>query len=94
MISVTQSEKTFNGLLLGGLVLCVGLYVEEAVHFMHSGWKAPTMPSQVAAVSGCRPVPGTTTDFECPVAGYGMARFRLSKDASGTTLVNFIERVQ
>jgi hypothetical protein len=69
------SEKNFYRIVLLGLLLCVALYAEETVHFLHYGWKSPGDELWGKDISKCQPVPGSTY-LECPIKGYGMARFR------------------
>ena len=70
-----SSEKTFYRVLLLGLLLCVALYAEETIHFIHYGLKNP-YELWMKDISKCQRVPGSSTEFECPVEGYGMVRCR------------------
>lgn len=70
------SERYFYRALLAGLLLCLVLYAEEAVHFMRYGWNSPDNDTWGRDVSDCRPVPGRSMDIECPVRGYGLTRYR------------------
>jgi hypothetical protein len=75
--------KTFYRVLLLGLLLCVALHTEETIHFLHYGWKSVDTDSLVGDISKCRPVPGSDTELECPIRGYGFTRYRYKnhKDA-------------
>jgi hypothetical protein len=70
------SEKTFYRALLLGLLLCVALYAEEAVHFIHYGWNSPDTDAWISDISKCQRVARSSTDLECPIAGYGLALYR------------------
>lgn len=71
-----HSEKIFYRILLPGLLLCLALYAEEAVHFLHYGLISPDNDAWTRDISSCKPVTGNITEIECPVRGYGMARYR------------------
>ncbi len=75
--------KIFYRVLLLGLLLCVALYAEETVHFLHYGWKSIDTDSRVSDISKCRRVPASDTELECPIRGYGLTRYRI-KDHKDT----------
>lgn len=71
-----RSEKTFYRVLAVGLLLCAGLYAEEANHLYRYGWNSPDNDYSTRDMSHCKQVQGRKEDVECPVRGYGWARFR------------------
>jgi hypothetical protein len=71
-----RNERAFRRILLSCLALCLALYAEETVHYLRYGWNSPDNSPWTRDLSQCRPVPGSRTDIECPVSGYGMARYR------------------
>ena len=75
-----HSERNFYCVFLSGLMLCAALYTEEALHFLHYGWHSPDNDAWISDISKCRRVPGSATDMECPIGGYGMARYRYRND--------------
>jgi hypothetical protein len=70
------SEKNFYRVLLLGLLLCVALYAEETIHFLHYGWKDPDSDAWISDISKCKRVAGSSTDLKCPIRGYGLALYR------------------
>jgi hypothetical protein len=91
----TSNDRTFRRLLALGLALCLALYAEEAIHFLRYGWNSADNDPATRSLANCRPVPGSATDLECPVRGYGMARYRGPdpKESPPRHLV-FIDRLQ
>ena len=88
-------KKLFNKLAAWGLLLCLVLYAEETVHFLHYGWKGPDNLLATRDVSDCRPVPGKNMDMECPVRGYGWARVRYKDhDGPNYTHMKYIDRIE
>jgi hypothetical protein len=73
---MTRNEWGFRCTVVCGLLLCVGLYAEEAAHYLRYGWRSADNSPWTRDLSQCRAVPGSGTDIECPVRGYGMARYR------------------
>jgi hypothetical protein len=73
---MTTNGETFYRVLLLGLLLCVALYAEETVHFLHYGWKSADTDGWISDISKCQRVPGSDTDLECPIRGYGLTRYR------------------
>ena len=71
-----RSEKTFYRVFLLGLLLCLILYAEEAVHFLHYGWRSQDTDSWVSDISKCQRVEGSSTDLKCPIKGYGLVLYR------------------
>jgi len=71
-----QMERVRSRILTGSLLLCAALYAEETVHFLQYGWNSPDNRPFTRDMSSCRPVPGKAGDVECPVEGYGWARYR------------------
>jgi hypothetical protein len=71
-----DSNKAFYRVFLLCLLVCTALYVEEAIHFLHYGWRSPDNDPLSRNVSNCRRVPRSSTDIECPVSGYGSLRYR------------------
>lgn len=71
-----QNDKTFYWALGLGLLLCVALYAEEGIHFIRYGLNSPDNDPLIRDVSQCQRVPGSSTDIECPVQGYGSLRYR------------------
>jgi len=91
---MARSDTTFYGVFLASLALCLALYAEEALHFKHYGWKSPdNMPGGRQLVR-CRPVPGTSADYDCPVQGYGWAQYRDASRFGGERGVYFVDRTQ
>jgi hypothetical protein len=78
---MVHSEKTFYRIFLPGLLLCLALYAEETVHFLHYGWNSPDNAAWIGDLSKCQRVPGSNTDLECQIRGYGLARYRYRQDA-------------
>jgi hypothetical protein len=76
MTKMSRSEKTFYRIFLASLLLCLALYAEEGIHFIRYGWNSPDNSPWTRDVSNCQRVPGSSTDIECPVRGYGSARYR------------------
>jgi hypothetical protein len=73
---MSRGDRIFHRILVFALALCLGLYAEEAVHYFHNGWNSPDNFPRTRDLSQCLPVPGSSTDIECPVKGYGLARYR------------------
>jgi hypothetical protein len=71
-----RNDRTYYCVLVLGLLLCVGLYAEETVHFLLYGWNDPDANPLFRDVSNCQRVPESSTDIECPVKGYGSLRYR------------------
>jgi hypothetical protein len=82
-------------MLLAGLMLCLALYAEETLHFARYGWVSPDNDAWTRDISGCHFVPGSSRDIECPVRGYGNARYRFGSRLAPTHReVFFIDRIQ
>jgi hypothetical protein len=71
-----RNERAFRRILLFALAFCLSLYAEETIHYLRCGWNSPDDSPRTRGLSQCRPVPGNSTDIECPVRGFGMARYR------------------
>lgn len=71
-----RNGRTFHRILVVALALCVALYSEETIRYLRYGWNSPDNSPWTRDLSQCRPVPGSSTDIECPVRGYGLARYR------------------
>lgn len=90
-----RNNRVFYPIFFLSLLLCLGLYAEEARHYMHYGWNSPDNIAWTRDISTCHPVPGSTTDIECPVWGYGMARYRYKDhDDPLHNDIFFIDRIQ
>jgi hypothetical protein len=74
--AMITSEKNFYRVLLLGLLLCVALYAEETVHFIHYGLNSPYDELWMTDISKCQQVRGSSTELECPIKGYGLVRCR------------------
>jgi hypothetical protein len=72
-----RNERDFRRILLSSLALCLALYAEETVHYLRYGWSGPDNSPRTRDLSQCHPVLGNSADIECPVRGYGLARYRL-----------------
>jgi hypothetical protein len=71
-----QNEKIFYRVLLLGLLLCITLYAEETIHFLRYGWNSTDTDYWINDISKCQRVPGSNTDLDCPIRGYGLTRYR------------------
>ena len=88
-------QKLFLSLILAGLALCIVLYTVEIAHFVRYGWRSPDNDAWNRDISACQPVPGSSTDIECPVRGYGSARYRFGpRQAPTHKEIFFIDRIQ
>jgi hypothetical protein len=88
-------QKFFLPLILAGLAVCLVLYAVETAHFVRYGWHSPDNDAWNRDISACRPVPGSSTDIECPVRGYGYARYRFGPRQTPTHKEIFIiDRIQ
>jgi len=88
-------EKFFRPILLAALILCAALYAEETLHFARYGWSSPDNDAWTRDISNCRLVPGSTRDIDCPVRGYGHARYRFGGHQIPTHReIFFIDRIQ
>jgi hypothetical protein len=76
-------------------MLCLVLYAEETLHFARYGWASPDNDSWTRDISHCHLVPGSSRDIECPVRGYGNARYRFGpRQAPTHREIFFIDRIQ
>jgi hypothetical protein len=92
-----RNDKIFYRVLTVSVFLCVALYAEEVVHFMHYGWDSPDNNFFTRDMSVCRPVPGKSADVECPIKGYGWARFRYNQKYHSYfkhNFIDFVDRIQ
>jgi hypothetical protein len=72
----SSNDRLFRISLLLGLTTCIGLYVSEAIHFYRYGFDQETY-IPVGNHPQCKSVNGSNSEFDCPVKGYGFARFRV-----------------
>jgi hypothetical protein len=88
-------QRLFLPLILASLAVCLVLYAIEAAHFVRYGWRSPDNDAWNRDISACQPVPGSSTDIECPVRGYGHARYRFGpRQAPAHKEIFFIDRIQ
>jgi hypothetical protein len=88
-------RERFLHVIYVGLLLCAVLYAEEALHFLTFGWSGPDNDPWTREVTDCRAVPGSATDIDCPVRGYGTARYRYrSHQFPGHNDMVFIDRIE
>lgn len=78
MTTNSSYDRLFHISLFVGLITCLGLYLGEAVHFYRYGYGSNNETYiPVKNHPQCRSVNGTNSEFDCPVRGYGSARFRI-----------------
>jgi hypothetical protein len=68
-------DKVFERLLITGLLVCLALYTEEGVYFLRHGLHSPDNEPWTRSLADCVPV-ANSSEIECPIEGYGMARYR------------------
>jgi hypothetical protein len=73
----SSKNRAFIISLLLGLMICVALYLTEAIHFLHYGWQNETYATPKNHAQ-CKSVNGTSNELDCPVNGYGFARFHIT----------------
>lgn len=78
----SSSDRLFHISLYIGLIICLGFYATEAVHFYQYGY-GPKNEIYIPVKNHpqCRRLDGSSSEFECPLRGYGFARFRISPPA-------------
>ena len=91
-----RNDRIFFRVFAISTLLCAVLYAEEIAHFMHYGWDSPDNDFFTRDMSVCKPVPGSNIDVECPIRGYGWARFRYNQNYHSYarhSSIDFVDRI-